>query len=398
MVTLLACTIPTTESNKDDDSKGAPHFTTTVFTDPRNLLKAVGIDLETRAKESNIVYAHAYKLASQLRSNKSASIAPGQFWITCHSRQNDVTTLEFVLSCTEGPLGPYPVFIYAHRPNWQSSSSSCTSRAHLNTGISTLAKTLHGLVPPARVFSIFSLTPVTHAFATEWTTLIKGIYPVTTNPWYAATSSYCTVETIRRSTTTTTIAANDGGIPSEHVMRRATMDDLDQCAALCEVFAKTGPPYEINTLQARKEAEVMINANQLWVYQLPTDLASGTTKNNTAIATIVAVTRSTPTVSAITKVYTNAAHRNRGCAEKLVAHVSNELLSTPIQTRGGCPKVDAYVQATKKAHSVVLFVGHTLDATRVYRRVGFVGLDGSKGDGIEDWLELGFEGANLGHW
>ena len=39
-------------------------------------------------------------------------------------------------------------------------------------------------------------------------------------------------------------------------------------------------------------------------------------------------------------------------------------------------------------------------AANVYRRVGFQGLapDAPRPDGVEDWLELGFRDAELGHW
>jgi len=190
------------------------------------------------------------------------------------------------------------------------------------------------------------------------------------------------------------------------------MDDLDQCAELCKAFAETGPPYELSLSQAREEAEGMIRANQLWVYQLPfaapdspvsSEPNQGSPHPKTSIATVVAVTRSTPSVSAITKVYTDVACRNKGYAERLVAHVTNQLLRKPLSDQGTCLQVEAHTLEAKKPQSVVLYVGHTLDATRVYRRVGFVGLEddvheNKEVEGVEDWLELGFAGANLGHW
>lgn len=52
-----------------------------------------------------------------------------------------------------------------------------------------------------------------------------------------------------------------------------------------------------------------------------------------------------------------------------------------------------------KKDSVVLYVGHENSAQRVYDRVGFAGLCGKpKPDGVEDSLELGFVGADRGHW
>ena len=52
-----------------------------------------------------------------------------------------------------------------------------------------------------------------------------------------------------------------------------------------------------------------------------------------------------------------------------------------------------------KKDSVVLYVGHENSAQRVYDRVGFAGLCGKdKPDAVEDSLELGFVGADRGHW
>lgn len=53
--------------------------------------------------------------------------------------------------------------------------------------------------------------------------------------------------------------------------------------------------------------------------------------------------------------------------------------------------------------AVVLYVAHNNPgAAKVYHRVGFQGLSGAAADerpaGVEDWLELGFLGAQLGHW
>ena len=54
---------------------------------------------------------------------------------------------------------------------------------------------------------------------------------------------------------------------------------------------------------------------------------------------------------------------------------------------------------TLKRKSVVLYVGHENIAQRVYDHVGFAGLCGEpKSDAVEDSLELGFVGADRGHW
>ena len=115
----------------------------------------------------------------------------------------------------------------------------------------------------------------------------------------------------------------------------------------------------------------------MWVLEVhrpgqPSDLAS-----------LVAVTRTSSNVAGITKVYTNPRWRKRGCAERLVRHVCQQLLLTK--------------------DAIVLYVAHDNPAAAgVYHRVGFQGLSESKArvEGVENWLELGFdrEMVRLGHW
>ena len=58
----------------------------------------------------------------------------------------------------------------------------------------------------------------------------------------------------------------------------------------------------------------------------------------------------------------------------------------------------------KGREAVVLFVGCENPAARVYRRVGFKGLDtiidGPAIDNVDRWLEIGFDRKKviLGHW
>lgn len=104
------------------------------------------------------------------------------------------------------------------------------------------------------------------------------------------------------------------------------------------------------------------------------------------IASIVAFTRNSDKVAAITKVCTNPKWRRRGCAERLVRRVCKHLLIGP-----------------GRKESVVLYVAHDNQAaTNVYRRVGFAGLsrDGPAVEGVDRWLEIGFDFAmvDLGHW
>lgn len=329
----------------------------TVFNSPVELLNNLTLDFEKRPRQSNIIYPHALKLAKKIEHGES--IAPGQFWIACYS----YSSLDFVLSCTEGTLGSYPIFLYCNH------DATTLTSDFLQPRMDALVQTLRTQTPPSRVFSVFSISAVTKAFTAEWSAQ-TGIQIVNEDPWYEATSSYCTLSTFK--------GARRPSSPN-HVLRLATLDDLDQCAMLCQEFAATSPPFVLSESQARDEATELITHRQLWVYELPLDVRSS--NKSYAISTIVAVTRNSPTVSAITKVYTTAKYRKRGCADRLVAQVTKQLLQRDAQK------------------SVVLYVGHKLDAVRVYNRVGFVGLEPNTRDSYcEDWLELGLQGATLGHW
>lgn len=291
------------------------HISIAVFNCPSQLLNAVESELARRPKESNIIYAHAYKL-SRLKQQRQR-IAPNQFWVACYSNSQSSRrpnrsygestgaatsfssyssssapgpVLDFIVSCTEGSLGTYPLFIYSNHP-----ASQCTP-AFVEPRMAALANALLDLVSPTRIFSVFSLTAITHCFAAKWTQL-TGTRVVPGDPWYSATSSYCTLQTLRATRTVS---------ETGHSLRRARIEDLDECANLCQEFAATSPPFTLTNVQARQEAEELIRNNQLWVYEVPAQSPpSGNTRRKaTAISTIVAVTRSTPTVSAITKVFT----------------------------------------------------------------------------------------------
>ena len=53
----------------------------------------------------------------------------------------------------------------------------------------------------------------------------------------------------------------------------------------------------------------------------------------------------------------------------------------------------------KGREAVVIFVGCENPAARVYRRVGFQGMDGTI-DNADRWIEVGFsrDKVTLGHW
>lgn len=67
---------------------------------------------------------------------------------------------------------------------------------------------------------------------------------------------------------------------------------------------------------AHEEAKYLIAQRKVWVHTINRPGAPE------EIASIVAVTRESADVSAITKVYTNQRWRGKRCAERLVRHVT----------------------------------------------------------------------------
>jgi len=332
--------------------------------------------LRRHEASANIVLAHALKRVSAeaaisgsqfasdsdveawLHSADPSAFFPhhneGSFWLTLWSNSSSsLPTLDLVLSCVDWTLGDYPIFLWTPHP------ASAASSAWLLPRIAQLAEHLRFCVPPERVYSVFGMTSLVKAFARKWTAMTGFV--VEPEPFYAAYFSYCNAATFRRS---------DAPLPEGHSLRRATLRDLEPVAQLCKEFADDTIYFTLEIDAARIEARELIAKGQIWVYDANGD-----------ITTICAVTRDTHRVSAITKVYTTPRWRRHRCAEFLVRDVTARLLFD-------CGK-----------ESVVLYVGHANSAQRVYDRVGFVGLCGKdKPEGVEDSLELGFVGANRGHW
>jgi predicted GNAT family acetyltransferase len=149
--------------------------------------------------------------------------------------------------------------------------------------------------------------------------------------------------------------------------------------------------------EARREALLMISRKQLWVHTI------ARTGQVEEIASIVAVTRESGDVSAITKVYTNPKWRSRKCAERLVRKVTQMYVHV-IPLNQNVYRISFFISSLLKTkNSVVLYVAHDNSAARkVYGRVGFAGLAPERASipGVESWTEIGFEPTKveLGHW
>ncbi|KAG0707499.1 hypothetical protein DFH29DRAFT_628059 [Suillus ampliporus] len=318
--------------------------------------------LRTNAARANIILPHAEKVFGRQKFIPGID-ATEQLWLVYSKPAT--SEIQFILSCTEGPLDKYPLFIVPTDP-----IAELTPEL-LESPMKALCNAL--LHEPdfrkQRVFSVFSVQPVTEAFVLAWEKLAEIDH--IEDPYYHAIFTMCTKDTL--------VSQQRAAPPSEDVVlepRFAVEQDAEKIAVLCHEFAATSPPFILSVEKSHEEAKLMVANKQVWVLEIQKP------NEEPDIASIVAVTRKSEYIAAITKVYTPEKWRGRCCAERLVRHVCTELLET-------------YEQ-------VVLYVGVENGAGKVYDRVGFQGL--KKGsptiDGVEHWLEIGFDTSKveLGHW
>ncbi|RDB25406.1 hypothetical protein Hypma_007459 [Hypsizygus marmoreus] len=332
---------------------------TNIYRRAKDLPPKVWDTLKSNARNANVILPQALKAYTAEADN------PGyrreNVWITCSSRSN----ILFILAITEGYTGAYPVFIMTTLPFHRLTDSSI--RPCINVLIKAL---LDARVPRHRVYSVFAPEPITELFAAEWEH-VTGIRRES-DPYYAAKITYCTLDKLdkRSSTVDQSFGYN---------LRPAVLGDIPAISELGFLFAEESFPFQLSRHGAFEEATLLVQNDEVWVHEarLP-----GQPKE---IASIVAFTRNSETVAAITKVFTNPKWRRRGCAERLVRRVCRYLLTD------------------QKKESVVLYVAHNnAAANHVYHRVGFAGLsnDTFTVDGVDPWLEIGFDRnqVQLGHW
>ncbi|KAG1757182.1 hypothetical protein EDB19DRAFT_1890983 [Suillus lakei] len=320
--------------------------------------KDVWTALYANAARANLILPHAEKVFGRQKFIPKID-ATEQHWLV-YSKPG-TSEIQFILSCTEGPLGKYPIFIVPTvpiavlTPNLLKNSMEALCSALLNEpGFKR-----------ERVFSVFSVEPVTKAFVLAWEKYAKIDH--IKEPYYTAIFSMCTANTLIRQQRAAR-ASEDVALEP----RPAVEQDVENIAVLCYEFAATSPPFVISIEKAREEARLLIANKQVWVHEIQRR------NGKPEIATIVTVTRKSEGVAAITKVYTPEKWRGKGCAERLVRHVCIELL--------------------EKYKKIVLYVGVDNSAKIVYDRVGFQDLN--EGSPSERWLEIGFDQAKveLGHW
>ncbi|KAH7925279.1 hypothetical protein BV22DRAFT_1034175 [Leucogyrophana mollusca] len=118
------------------------------------------------AGTADTILPHVVK-AFNLERSGEAFAAARQVWITYASPYHPV---EFVLSCTEGPLGAYPIFVFTPIAFTELDEDYLDRSFHL------LARAQHDVVGMARVFSVFLIWPVTAVFSRIWSEL-TGVTP-----------------------------------------------------------------------------------------------------------------------------------------------------------------------------------------------------------------------------
>ncbi|KAI0639663.1 hypothetical protein C8Q77DRAFT_1152625 [Trametes polyzona] len=336
--------------------------TISIFRHPSEFPPVVWAALQHEPRSSNIIYAHAAKVVQASRAAAPIRTASADLWIVCWVPGPSLT-VQFILSCTSGPLGAYPVFIYTPL------SSDILAASFIQSCMKSIIDILRINVPPERVFSVFALDPVADAFATLWTSTV-GSRLAPSPVYYHAKFMCCDKTTFK-------VGELGGTSSALGISRPATVADLFDVAGLCHGFAAASEPFVLSEEAALDEATMLIRDGNVWVHTVQGP-------NGTPVVTcIVAATRNTDTVAAITKVYTDPNWRSRGYAERLVRYVCHILL--------------------RQKESVVLYVAHNNPAARkVYERVGFLGFGGLAGGAgaADSWKELGFDRGmvQLGHW
>lgn len=172
---------------------------------------------------SNIIYAHIENLRKthETRGHDDLWIV---LWATDTSQTYPRPSVAAVLSCTNGPLGAYPIFIFTP-------FSTELSVNDLHQRALVIAQELLNNIPPDRVFSVFSTDAMANAFASVWTEL-TGVNICDGRPYYHAYLMYCDERTL----TLRDVPSLEGAV---FTPRLATEADIDKAKVLCFEFAAT---------------------------------------------------------------------------------------------------------------------------------------------------------------
>ncbi|KAJ2931526.1 hypothetical protein H1R20_g5568, partial [Candolleomyces eurysporus] len=322
--------------------------------------KALAV-LDANAAKANIILPIFLKR----RDEEQRGIVSNEYlWLVCYDSPAR-TEVEYIVSCTMGMMGRYPIFIFTTKAREDLKDDE------VDYAMQAICEALDTCIQWKRVYSVFAVDRVAEKFSATWSqrTNIEAY----SAPYYDSTFSFLSKRNLvlpRQKTLLTDI---------QYDLCLATQEDIPAIGKLCEMFAAESEPFVLTPKQGRHEAELLVASGLVWVHRIQRG------EGPKEIASIVAYTRNSNKVATITKVYTNPQWRRLGCAERLVRLVCKNLL-----------------YSTDPKEQVALFVGNGNPAAKVYNRVGFVGLDKSKPavPGAERWLEIGFDRrfVQQGHW
>ncbi|KAG9317861.1 hypothetical protein JVU11DRAFT_2089 [Chiua virens] len=326
--------------------------------------------LSQKEAAANVILPFAKKALGFPRGGKD------QLWIALYD--DDTKSVEFVLSCTKGSLGNYPIFIVSCKSPAQLAQEEQRGK-RIADSLLPLVLCLLDEVPPQRVFSVFSIAKVTETFAEIFQAHVPQHHGIRAHKiaYYDTTFTFCTGETLKKESPSV-MSTLPGSEDVSIALRRADMSDLKEIQVLCKAFSETSPPFVLDDAGAELEANLLITNQQVWVHMMQT------ADQVPEIACLIATTRESDSVIAVTKVITPEKWRGRGCAARLLYRVCQDVL--------------------QKKKQVVLYVGNSeglAPARKVYHKIGFQGLNDPHGqeiEGVEKWLEIGFEGTTLGYW
>lgn len=175
---------------------------------------AIWVLLRSQPRRANIILFSALRIQEEETERRPSE--KGQFWLVCRSAEQ----VDFILSCTNGPLGTYPICIYTPHPANQMTETFCRPR------LNKLVNALHKHVDQKRVFSVFAFEAVSRIFAEFWKNLTGLDYV----DYYAAKQAFCTKATL--------IRAPLMAEPERNNVRLAVEEDIEGVAELCFHFAQ----------------------------------------------------------------------------------------------------------------------------------------------------------------
>ncbi len=198
----------------------APSYLIEISTSASTVPEYVWDAWRAHARDSNVMLPHA----ENARHQESTGHKSNGLWISCApSTAYRAPAVDFVLSCTAGSLGSYPLFIFTPLPLDELDNDYVYPR------LLALADALRTAVPVERVFSVFAPETITRLFVSIWTE-ITGVPLAPSAEYYAAKISYCTKQSLRPRS----ISLLPG---VEYDLRLAMEEDTLQVAELCYGFA-----------------------------------------------------------------------------------------------------------------------------------------------------------------